>query len=125
MKKMSMLLAALFLVVVSCSDDDDGDEVEKSNAKAITAFTFLANEHDSLSNDVKAVINKTAKTVKAELPKGMSLTKLKPTITVSNKASVSPKSKTEKDFSKPIVYTVTAEDKSTSKYTVTITVKED
>ncbi|WP_143153142.1 DUF5018 domain-containing protein [Arenibacter palladensis] len=119
---MSMLLVAMFLVIVSCNKDDDNNKVPvKSSDKEITAFSFLAGDNDGLSKDIKASIDSKAKTIKAELPTGTTLTKLKPTITVSEDANVSPKSKVITDFTKAIVYTVTAEDETTSKYTVTIT----
>ena len=57
------------------------------------------------------------------LPAGTDVTQLKPTITVSKDATVSPKSGTKKDFTDPVQYVVTAEDGTTKKtYTVTVTV---
>ena len=73
--------------------------------------------------DVEATISDTA--ITAEVPNGTDVTKLKPTITISKDATVSPASGTETDFTDPVSYVVTAEDGTTKKtYTATITVAE-
>ncbi|HEY8929041.1 MAG TPA: DUF5018 domain-containing protein, partial [Mucilaginibacter sp.] len=87
----------------------------KSSFKDITAFSF-----GGLSPEVKCVINNTAKTITGKVPVGTNLSKLVPTIGVSAKASVKPASGTVIDFTKPVPFTVTAEDGSTVVYTVTI-----
>ena len=89
----------------------------KSTAKDITKFSFAA-----LSPVVDATIDATAKTIKATLPAGTDATKLVPTITISDKATVSPATGVATDFSKVVTYTVTAEDGTTQAYGVTITV---
>lgn len=67
------------------------------------------------------VITDTA--IAVEVANGTDVTKLKPTIVVSKDATVSPKSGTQKDFTNPVTYTVTAEDGTTKKtYTVTVTI---
>lgn len=72
---------------------------------------------------VEATISGTS--ITAEVPNGTDVTKLKPTITISKDATVSPKSGAQKDFTDPVSYVVTAEDGTTKKtYTVTITVAE-
>ena len=74
--------------------------------------------------DVEATISGTD--ITAELPNGTDVTKLKPIITISKDATVSPKSGAQKDFTDPVQYVVTAEDGTTKKtYTVTITVAEE
>ena len=73
--------------------------------------------------DVEATISDTA--ITAEVPNGTDVTKLKPTITISKDATVSPASGAETDFTDPVSYVVTAEDGITKKtYTATITVAE-
>jgi len=73
--------------------------------------------------NVEATISGT--TITAEVPNGTDVTKLKPTITISKDATVSPASGAETDFTDPVSYVVTAEDGTTKKtYTVTITVAE-
>jgi hypothetical protein len=87
----------------------------QSSSKAITSFAFNA-----LSPAVTATINEAAKTITATVPAGTNRTALVPTIAVSAKANVSPASGEAKDFTGPVVYTVTAEDGSTVTYTVTV-----
>ncbi|MDD3101941.1 MAG: hypothetical protein PHE59_02245 [Patescibacteria group bacterium] len=85
-----------------------------NSAKAITSFDFAAYA-------VVGAINEDTKTIVATLPYGTDVTALVPMITTTGK-SVSPASGAAQDFSDPIAYTVTAEDKSTQTYTVAITV---
>jgi len=84
----------------------------KSGNKAITAFTI---------GTVTAAIN-SDDTITAEMPYGTNLTALKPTVTVSDMASVSPASGSAANFTNPVQYAVTAEDGTTRTYTVTVTV---
>jgi hypothetical protein len=62
-------------------------------------------------------------TVDLTMPSGTDVTGLAPTITVSTGATVSPLSGASENFTSPVLYTVTAEDGTTTKaYTVTVTV---
>jgi Concanavalin A-like lectin/glucanases superfamily/Domain of unknown function (DUF5018) len=89
----------------------------KSAAKAITGFALNA-----LSPAVVATVDEAAKTTSATVPAGTDLTKLVPTITVSDKATVSPATGAAQDFSKAVTYTVTAEDGTTQAYSATVKV---
>lgn len=71
--------------------------------------------------DVTATIDEKDHTINAVLPKGYDLTKLSPMIIISEGATVSPVSNKVTNFTNPVVYTVTAEDGSTQKYTANIT----
>ncbi|MBL9019692.1 MAG: Ig-like domain-containing protein [Myxococcales bacterium] len=105
------LLAVLF-VSTSCGDNylDNGMLPQPGDdAKEITRFTV---------NGVDGTITGTS--IAMQLPAGTALTNLVPTI-VHTGASVSPASGVPKDFSTPVIYTVTAVDGSTQPYTVTIT----
>jgi len=86
-----------------------------SDAKAITAFDFLA-----LDPDVVGVIDEGAKTITLTVPFGTDVTALVPTI-VHTGTSVSPASGAAQDFTSSVTYTVTAEDASTQDYLVTVT----
>jgi len=87
-----------------------------SDAKAITAFDFIA-----LDPDVVGVINEGAKNIILTVPFGTDVTVLVPTIVYTG-VSVSPSSGAAQDFTSPVNYTVTAEDTSTQAYLVTVTV---
>lgn len=91
--------------------------VQKKSDKELISFAF--NELDPV---VAGVINSVDKTVALQVPKGTSVTALKPTIAVSGGATVSPASDVAQDFTNPVTYTVTAEDGSTKQYVVTVTV---
>jgi hypothetical protein len=69
---------------------------------------------------VNGTINEAAKTIALIVPASTNRTALVPTITISEKAIVDPASGAAKDFTNPVVYTVTAEDGSTVTYTVTV-----
>lgn len=68
----------------------------------------------------QAEIDEAAKTVTLVLPHGTALTSLTPTLTRSSGATYTPAG--AQDFTSPVTYTVTSEDKSaTAAYTVTVT----
>ena len=90
----------------------------KSSAKDITKFSFAA-----LSPAVDATIDVANKTISATLPAGTKVTALVPTITLSDKATVSPATGVATDFTKEVSYTVTAEDLSTQVWKVNVTVE--
>ncbi|GAB2596825.1 DUF5018 domain-containing protein [Spirosoma areae] len=85
----------------------------KSSAKNILTVSFTG-----ASPAVKATVDTTAKTITALLPAGTDVTKLVPTIMVSDKATISPATGVAQDFSKAVPYTVTAEDGSTKVFSV-------
>ncbi len=87
----------------------------KSNAKELLTF-------DLSSKTGPAVINNTAYTVAIEVANGTNVTTLSPTITVSKRATISPASGASTNFTAPVEYTVTAQDGTTQKYTVTVTI---
>ena len=90
--------------------------VPPSPAKAITAFSF-----QGLAPPVIGVINEAAHAIALTVPHGTNVSALVPTITITG-ASVSPASGAARDFTDPVIYTVTAADTSTQDYVVTVTV---
>lgn len=96
------------------------NRMTKSSEKFIVEFSFK-----SLNPIVKAIIDNTNKKINAEVPANTDLTKLIPTILISQKASVSPSSLVVQNFSSPILYEVTAEDGSKQKYDVQISKKTE
>ncbi|OFY21019.1 MAG: hypothetical protein A2W98_01620 [Bacteroidetes bacterium GWF2_33_38] len=74
--------------------------------------------------DVQAadeVVNATDSTVAVGVFADVNLTNLTPTITLSAGATINPASGTARDFTSPVTYTVTAQDGSTTIWTVTVT----
>jgi hypothetical protein len=90
-------------------------ELEESGENKITAFKI---------GDRWASIDEPEQELFIIVPADTDLTKLKPVITVSENASVSPGSEAEVNISMPLPYTVTAENGVTRTYTVTVS-KDD
>jgi len=97
-------------------------KVAVRTANDIVSFIFAkANNGNNLTNDYTGKVG--TKTVTFDnFPASIDITALIPTIEVSGGATVSPESGIKANFTTPVTYTVTAEDKmSTKVYTVTIT----
>ncbi|WP_339841984.1 leucine-rich repeat domain-containing protein [uncultured Maribacter sp.] len=126
-----IMLLLLMIGATSCSKNDESitkptvtitpeeEEIILSDEKQITEFKFLAAENIVLTTDVISTIDINAKTIIVNLPSDIPLTALTPKISISPKAIVSPTG--EKDFTDAVTYTVTAEDGTTSSYSVTAT----
>ena len=131
MKNLTKILVAIYVVImmiaVACKKDEPmptqpvttptttPPAVTKSTAKDLTKFSFAA-----LSPVVDATIDASTKAITATVPAGTDLTKLVPTITISDKSTISPAMGVAQDFSKEVSYTVTAEDASTVVYKVNV-----
>jgi len=118
----------LFVIgLAACGDNihpSNPDSAVLSSAKALNSFKFEAAHNSVLAQDVTATINGTV--VTATVPFGVARTSLVATftttgqsVTVGGAAQVS--GSTANDFSAPVSYTVTAEDGSSTVYTVTVT----
>jgi hypothetical protein len=131
MKNLTKILlsiyVAIMMIVVACKKEEPTPTppvttptttppIVKSTAKDISKFSFAA-----LSPVVDATIDVSTKAITATVPSGTDVTKLVPTITISDKATVSPATGVAQDFSKEVSYTVTAEDASTVVYKVGVT----
>ncbi len=88
-----------------------------SSAKIISSFNFLGS-----NPSIVGVVDESNHTISLTVPYGTDVTSLVPTITISDKASISPSNITAQNFTSPVTYTVTAEDNSTQNYIVTVTV---
>ncbi len=95
--------------------------VPKSDAKQMVSWGFMALDNEPLSVDIEAIIDEVNQTISIEVPFGVSLSALVPTLVISPYAEVQPKNKTSVDFSNGSTYTITAEDGTTQTYTVTVT----
>lgn len=123
MKKFSVSCRVLFVLCLavlaaSCSDDDADPAVVKSSAKAITSFKFA-------TPAATGTITESDKKIAVTVPAGTNVTELVPTIVVSEKATIDPNTGVKQNFTNAVTYTVTAEDGSTQKYVVTVTVGTD
>ena len=96
-----------------------------SVAKDITVFSFLSNNNDALTEDVIATIS--GSSIDAVVPFGTDVTALKATFstfgsTVEVNTVLQNRGITSNDFSRALIYSVTAADGSTKDYTVTVNV---
>jgi len=108
-----------FFALSGCKKEEpEPSKPNLSSAKLITSFTFVEPPETG-------IIDEAQKTITFQLDKGTIVTALTPVITVSEKATVSPASGVPQNFTSPVVYTVTAENGSTQKYTVTVNVLDD
>ena len=110
MKRMffGVLFTALGMMFTGCGD------TSPSNTRAVTAFRFT-------SPAAEGTISETSHTIAVTVPSGTNVSALVPTITHTG-ASIDPATGVARDFTNPVVYTVTAADTSTQDYTVTVTV---
>jgi len=124
MKIYKSILGILILLITTmgCQKDDDGT-IYLSDAKQITAFKILKSENPSLTQDIIGTIDQDTRTITAMAPNGTDLNGLVPSIQVSSKASINPMA--SQDFGNTVIYTVTAEDKTTVAYEVKIQVAQN
>lgn len=121
MKKYSnSLIIKIFVLIISTSIffacSSNSTSPAKSSAKQILSFVF-----NDFTTPVVGIIDQNAKTINLKVPFGTNLTNLVPTITISDKAILSPATDVAQNFTNAVIYTVTAEDGSTASYTVTVT----
>jgi hypothetical protein len=108
-------LLLFFLLAISCSKTDDPTIIKRTE-KEITSFKMSVQ-----GQEVVAIISVIDKKISAVLPIGSDVKAIAPTITISDKATISPQSGVAQDFTNPVKYTVKAEDGTTVEYTVTMT----
>ncbi|MUH34454.1 DUF5018 domain-containing protein [Zobellia amurskyensis] len=115
------LSTCFLLIFASCSKDSEEVEEEvqsKSDEKEILIFSI-----DLDNESVELAINSTE--INHMFSYDKDLTSLAPTITISDKATISPKSGVTQNFSQEVIYTVTAEDGSNTKYKVNLSVEDE
>ncbi len=108
-----LLLISLLLLgwLTSCKK-----EPQLSSQSSILSFSFAT---------PPATGTITGTNIAVSVPFGTDLTSLVPTISISEKATISPASGLARNFSSPVTYIVTAEDGITeTAYTVTVTVQD-
>ncbi|KAF0204121.1 MAG: parallel beta-helix repeat-containing [Bacteroidetes bacterium] len=119
MKKMLKLTAILLvafggLLMTGCEKTED-EKPTLSSEKNVLIFRL-----PEISPAVTATVDQNAKTITALVPSGTDLSTLVPIIETSTKSTINPGSGVMTNFTGPVVYTVTAEDGTTSNYVATI-----
>ena len=127
LRSLALLPACLVvLCAVSCNDNDDEEEEELlSSEKAILSFYFHPSHNSSLTEEVEGVITGTK--IEVNLPDDTELTGLRASFIVADHVIVTvagviqdPERGELLNFSNPVIYIVTAEDKTTIAYTVNV-----
>lgn len=123
-------------IVVANNHSGDGESIENVRSEPITITIFSSKSSISAFSfkDVtlkeEANIDEEAKTITVEVPYGSDVPALVANFTASPFSTVSVGGTTQEsgitanDFSSPVVYRVTANDGTTSDYTVTVTVAD-
>ncbi|MCX6721962.1 MAG: DUF5018 domain-containing protein [Candidatus Staskawiczbacteria bacterium] len=128
MTKKAIIVSILVILIVaalgwwgftrtnSVTSQLNGSEAKiKSSEKTINSFALSGLSPSGISE----VIDNTKHTITLITPSGTDITKLVPIISVSG-STISPASGVAQNFTKPVDYTVTAQDGSTQKYTITV-----
>lgn len=110
---MKWFIPVFVLLAISCTKT-----VDKSSAKNIISF-YLKNNDGSTLDTSKVEIHITGDSINIMLPPGTALNGLIPDIKITG-VSIYPSSGTPQNFSKPVTYTVTAQDGTSTIYYVTI-----
>ena len=106
-----ILFMLLLILLTSCSKKEL--ITIKSSEKQIKSFSFK-------TLNINASIDSVQRNITTTLPFGTDASSLTPTIIISSKATISPASDVIQNFTKPVLYTVTAEDGSSQTFTVNI-----
>jgi len=113
------LLGMLIIIFAGCSSGDNSRGDKASSEKAITEFSI---------NGVEGTIDEEAKTIEIDgMPFDTEVSALAAAFTTTGESvkvgtTVQVSSETPNDFTNPVIYTITAEDKSTQDYVVMVTV---
>jgi len=91
-----------------------------SSDKLITSFNFMGLTPNSIGS-----IDNVNKMINIRVPYGTDIKSILPSVETSNKSSIIPAVDIAQDFTKPVTYTVTAEDDSTSVYTIIVIILPD
>ena len=122
----SKIVTLLIIAFTACSKNDDTHNpivypITLSSEKQITGFQFSSVANLELTENMDGIINEITKTIIVTLPYGTGLTSLFPDIEISDSATITPIG--GQNFSEPVTYTVTAEDESTTTYTVIVVIE--
>jgi hypothetical protein len=120
MKKYYFILLSILILFISCSKSDPAPEntTPKSALREITKVVFTKADNPNLNEDVEATINGTTITA---VVYGVAKNNLKATITHNGKTI---NNSTVVNFTNPVLYTITAEDGSSTIYTVNVSSRD-
>lgn len=115
------LILFISLMFMSCGEGNDTQDITENTNKRILSFDFLPENNTDLEYYGQGEINDNTREITVEIVGDVDVSNLAPTISISG-IDISPKSNELQDFSSQVKYIVTAEDGSTSEYTVSLKV---
>lgn len=107
--RIGMALIAAMLFMNACDVEQEPYIQGAEDEKLILTFRV---------DSVYGIIDEDQSLVRLNFPAGTDVTHLKPTITISNYATIEPESGVAQDFTNPVYYTVTAYNGTTARYMV-------
>ena len=110
----SFLLIFALVTLNGCKKESTSNA---ASTNSILSFSFSKLKNASLSSDVFGVIN--GENIEISVPANTNITALIPSI-VHNGKLIDPDTTVSKNFTQPVLYTVTADDNSKKVYTVTV-----
>lgn len=110
----SFLLIFTLLTLNGCKKESTSNA---SSTNSILSFSFSKLKNASLSSDVFGVIN--GANIEISVPANTNITALIPSV-VHNGKLIDPDTTASKNFTQPVLYTVTADDNSKKVYTITV-----
>jgi hypothetical protein len=111
------ILFTILIILLNCSSELPELKKPKSPQKDILSFKF-----EDFNPIVEGDIDTTLRTVRLRVPVATKVIALKPSITVSQSATVSPNSLVVQNFTNPVTYFVTAADCTKRAYQVSVLV---
>ena len=112
--KNNLILFLFAIFIFACGKKNI--EPTKSSAKKLVSFEITISNQQYL-----ATIDSVKNIITITLPFGTTINQLTPLISASLNSTISPASNVPQDFSKTLIYKVTAEDGSSTDYSVNIT----
>ena len=129
--KIKNWIPLVMVIIISCSKDESDTSTnndtgtiksveEDTDTNAILSFIFETGVNRSIDTEVVATIDQEERTILAIVPFNTDVSALVPSIIISDAATIDKRG--FQDFTNSVIYSVTAEDGSTSSYTVTVIV---
>jgi eukaryotic-like serine/threonine-protein kinase len=112
-----------FIYKITAEDGSSIDYIVTATVKKSSEKKIISFDYNDITPNVKGIIDETKKEVTVTLPAGTILENLKPTIKISDRATIILSTIASGSLYKRFNYLVTAEDGSKQEYIVTVTVE--
>jgi hypothetical protein len=108
-----IVIFAIAIIFFGCSKEGLVNTPTPSSAKSLNSVVFTKIDNPTLAVDLVGQL--TGDTIRAEVPAGVSLLTLIPTISHTG-VTIAPANRTAQNFTTPVTYTIKAEDNSERNY---------